>query len=103
MRRDQTEHRGGLRRVAVQDGRLKVHPILGWSMGQVEAYMKAHQLPLHPLYHDGYRSVGDWHSTLPTTADMDPRAGRILGKKQECGLHLPLSEEEEESLRSSGL
>jgi len=103
VRKEQTDHRGSLPRVAVQDGRLKVHPILGWSTDEVEAYMAAHQLPLHPLYHDGYRSVGDWHSTLPTTPDMDPRAGRMLGKKQECGLHLPLSDEEEESLRSSGL
>jgi hypothetical protein len=34
---------------------------------------------------------------------MDPRDGRILGKKRECGLHLPLTEEENQSLKSSGL
>jgi phosphoadenosine phosphosulfate reductase len=103
LRADQTDHRGSLRRVVLQDGRYKLHPILHWSIDQVEAYMKEHDLPFHPLYAEGYRSIGDWHSTLPTTDDMDPRDGRILGEKRECGIHLPLSAEENASLKSSGL
>ena len=86
-----------------QDGRVKIHPILDWSEAEVEAYMLAHDLPYHPLHADGYRSIGDHHSTLPVTDDMDPRAGRILGNKRECGLHLPLSEAAAVSLKSSGL
>lgn len=103
LRAEQTEHRAALRRVDVQDGRVKVHPILHWSLADVEAYLERHELPHHPLYAQGYRSIGDVHSTLPTTPDMDPREGRILGKKRECGLHLPLSPEANESLKSSGL
>lgn len=103
LRAEQTEHRSALRRIDVQDGRTKIHPILHWTMADVEAYMEANDLPFHPLYADGYRSIGDWHSTLPTTEDMDPRDGRVLGKKRECGLHLPLSDEENASLKSSGL
>jgi phosphoadenosine phosphosulfate reductase len=103
LRADQTDHRGSLRRVDLQDGRYKIHPILHWSNAQVEAYMAEHDLPFHPLYAQGYRSIGDWHSTLPTTDDMDPRDGRILGQKRECGIHLPLTEEENASLKSSGL
>ncbi|MFW6067171.1 MAG: phosphoadenylyl-sulfate reductase [Myxococcota bacterium] len=103
LRSEQTDHRAGLHRVDVQDGRYKIHPILHWSTDEVEAYMEAHELPHHPLYAQGYRSIGDWHSTLPTTDDMDPREGRILGRKRECGLHLPLSAEENASLKSSGL
>jgi hypothetical protein len=34
---------------------------------------------------------------------MDPRDGRILGKTRECGLHLPLTKEQDQSLKSSGL
>lgn len=103
LRGDQTEHRAALRRVDVQDGRVKVHPILAWSEKDVEAYMEEHQLPYHPLYAEGYRSIGDHHSTLPVTPDMDPRAGRMLGQKRECGLHLPLSEAANQSFTSSNL
>ncbi len=103
LRSRQTEHRAGLSRVGTQDGRVKIHPILDWTLERAEAYIDEHELPYHPLYAEGYRSIGDVHSTLPTTDDMDPRDGRILGKKRECGLHLPLTQEQNQSLKSSGL
>ncbi|MBW2719947.1 MAG: phosphoadenylyl-sulfate reductase [Deltaproteobacteria bacterium] len=98
LRSEQTEHRAGLRRIDRQDGRVKIHPILHWTDDEMTAY-----LPYHPMVQQGYRSIGDHHSTIPTTADMDPRDGRILGKTRECGLHLPLTEEQNQSLKSSGL
>lgn len=103
VRAEQTEHRAGLRRIDRQDGRIKLHPILHWTADQMTAYMERHDLPYHPMVEQGYRSIGDHHSTIPTTADMDPRDGRILGKTRECGLHLPLTEEQNQSLKSSGL
>ncbi len=103
LRHHQNEHRNNLRPVELQDGRYKIHPILQWSEEEVERYIQDHELPFHPLYAQGYRSVGDWHSTLPTVAGQDPREGRILGKNNECGLHLPLSEAQDASLKSSGL
>jgi phosphoadenosine phosphosulfate reductase len=103
VRGSQTEHRASLRPLQTQDGRVKVHPILDWSVADMDRYLELHALPHHPLYAEGYRSIGDWHSTLPTTPDMDPRDGRLLGKKRECGLHLPLTEEQNQSLKSSGL
>ncbi|MBW2375186.1 MAG: phosphoadenylyl-sulfate reductase [Deltaproteobacteria bacterium] len=103
LRSEQTEHRAGLRRIDRQDGRLKIHPILHWTGEQIASYMERYDLPYHPMFEQGYRSIGDHHSTIPTTADMDPRDGRILGKTRECGLHLPLTEEENQSLKSSGL
>lgn len=103
LRAEQTEHRASLRRIDRQNGRIKLHPILHWTTDQIEAYLAEHDLPHHPLVAEGYRSIGDHHSTIPTTEDMDPRDGRILGKKRECGLHLPLTEEEAQSLKSSGL
>lgn len=101
VRADQTEHRSALRPVETQDGRIKVHPILRWTQADVDAYMAEHGLPHHPLYDQGYRSIGDWHSTLPTLPDQDPRDGRLLGKKRECGIHL--SDEQNRSLTSSRL
>jgi len=103
LRSEQTEHRAGLRRIDRQDGRLKIHPVLHWSEEQMRSYMDLHDLPYHPMVNQGYRSIGDHHSTIPTTADMDPRDGRILGKTRECGLHLPLTAEQNQSLKSSGL
>lgn len=101
LRAEQTEHRRTLRVVDEQDGRIKVHPILAWTQDDVDAYMRRHDLPHHPLYDQGYRSIGDWHSTLPTRPDQDPREGRILGKKRECGIHL--TDEQNRSLTSSRL
>ncbi len=103
LRADQTEHRSGLERVGLQDGRVKIHPILDWTEQDVEAYMDRYDLPYHPLYAEGYKSIGDHHSTLPVVEGMDPRAGRILGSKRECGLHLPLTEAAAVSFKSSGL
>jgi phosphoadenosine phosphosulfate reductase len=104
LRSDQTEFRAGLRTVELQDGTYKVHPILSWTKDDVEAYMEEHDLPLHPLYVWGYKSIGDVHSTVPVEPDEDDRAGRMLGEKRECGIHLFGSREEEEASRkSSGL
>jgi phosphoadenosine phosphosulfate reductase len=103
LRSEQTAHRAGLRRIDRQDGRIKLHPILRWGADEVAAYMKDNDLPHHPMVEQGYRSIGDHHSTIPTTADMDPRDGRILGQTRECGLHLPLTKEQDQSLKSSGL
>lgn len=101
LRSDQTEHRQHLNKVGAQDGRVKVHPILDWDREQVEAYFQQHRLPRHPLLKQGYVSIGDVHSTVPIVDGQDERAGRFLGVKKECGLHL--SAEENTSLSSSGL
>jgi phosphoadenosine phosphosulfate reductase len=103
LRAEQTEHRAGLRRIDRQDGRVKIHPILHWTSDEMDAYLQRYELPYHPMVEQGYRSIGDHHSTIPTTDDMDPRDGRILGKTRECGLHLPLTAEQNQSLKSSGL
>ena len=103
LRASQTDFRKGLRVLEPQDGVVKVHPILGWTKEDVRRYMTTHDLPFHPLYHYGYRSIGDWHSTTPTTLEQDERDGRQLGAKRECGIHLPRTPEANASLKSSGL
>lgn len=103
LRRSQTEFRARLKPVVLQDGIYKIHPILGWSQDDVARYMAEHDLPYHPLYHFGYRSIGDVHSTVPTREDQDARDGRYLGRARECGIHLPRTPEENASLKSSSL
>jgi phosphoadenosine phosphosulfate reductase len=101
LRANQTEHRRSLTKVGLQDGRIKLHPILDWDRDRVEAYFAEHRLPRHPLVKEGYVSIGDVHSTIPIADGQDERAGRFLGVKRECGLHL--SAEQNTSLSSSGL
>ncbi len=89
LRASQTELRGTLPRVGRQSGRVKVLPMLHWTTKQVHDYLRAHDLPHHPLFEQGYATVGDWHSSRPATAeDGHERDTRFRGLKQECGLHL---------------
>ncbi|MEE9212009.1 MAG: phosphoadenylyl-sulfate reductase [Phycisphaeraceae bacterium] len=104
LRHEQTELRATLPIVGEQDGRYKVLPILNWTNKDVHEYLERHDLPYNPLREKGYVSLGDWHSTRPLTAeDARERDTRFQGLKQECGLHLPATEEENLSRESSGL
>jgi len=103
LRADQTDHRAGLRRVDEQDGIVKVHPILNWTRRDVGRYMAEHGLPYHPLVEKGYLSIGDVHTTRPVSESETERGGRFGGLRQECGIHLPGSVEEDASRESSGL
>lgn len=89
VRRHQTAFRQQLSPIEPHQQLLKLHPILHWTQQDVAQYMAEHQLPYHPLYQQGYRSIGDVHSTRPTSSEQDPRAGRLLGEHSECGIHLP--------------
>lgn len=104
LRKDQTDHRKSLSKLAQQGNFYKVHPILTWSSRDIYHYLTAHDLPYHPYFDKGYVSVGDWHSSRPMMAgDESERDSRFHGLKQECGLHLPLSPEAAQSLDSSTL
>jgi len=104
LRRSQTDRRKTLDFVVRQDGIYKISPILNWSARDVYAYLTEHDLPYHPLFDQGYTTVGDWHSSRPLHADdADERDTRFQGLKQECGLHLPQTVGEAESLDSSSL
>ncbi|MDY6786475.1 MAG: phosphoadenosine phosphosulfate reductase family protein, partial [Cyanobacteriota bacterium] len=79
-------------------------PILTWNAKDVYDYLMANDLPYHPLFDQGYMTVGDWHSSRPLTLEDDrDRDTRFQGLKQECGIHLPQTWAEAESLDSSSL
>jgi phosphoadenosine phosphosulfate reductase len=42
---------------------VKFNPLANWSLGDLEAYAAAHDLPPHPLVEFGYASVGCWPCT----------------------------------------
>ncbi|MCM1983851.1 phosphoadenylyl-sulfate reductase [Lyngbya confervoides BDU141951] len=104
LRRDQTTYRQNLGHIARQQEIYKIHPILAWSAQEVDQYLNAYDLPYHPMKDMGYATVGDWHSSRPMTdKDEHERQTRFQGMKQECGLHLPQTQEESDSFDSSSL
>lgn len=91
LRRHQAESRQHLSVLGQQDGIIKVHPVFDWSNKQVHDYLKAHDLPYHPLWEQGYLSVGDIHTTRKWEEGMSEEETRFFGLKRECGLHEPAS------------
>lgn len=89
IRRDQTSVRTHAQFLELQeDGLLKINPLLNWTKADVKNYMEENNLPKHPLYEKGYRSVGCAPCTIAIGVNDDERAGRWAGRaKIECGLH----------------
>lgn len=89
VRSDQTAYRKGLKPVELKtNGLYKVSPILGWSSKQVFYYLKEKGLPMHPLWEQGYVSIGCEPCTAVPGNPDDPRSGRWKGQnKSECGIH----------------
>ncbi|MBC3767530.1 phosphoadenylyl-sulfate reductase [Neptunicella marina] len=87
LRRTQSDTREKLSVLQQLDQQFKVYPILDWSNKQVHYYLKDHDLPYHPLWEQGYVSVGDWHSSRPLEAGMSEQDTRFSGLVRECGLH----------------
>ena len=89
VRRDQSETRGGAEVLELlEGGMLKVQPLALWSRADVESYIAAYRIPVHPLFAHGYSSIGCAPCTQPAKDSSDPRAGRWPGtSKTECGLH----------------
>ncbi|KAI0423042.1 phosphoadenosine phosphosulfate reductase [Xylaria grammica] len=89
-RRSQGGERDKIPILEIDDERgiVKINPLLDWSFAQVKAYITEHDVPYNVLLDQGYKSVGDWHSTSPVAAGEDERAGRWKGQqKTECGIH----------------
>lgn len=73
----------------LDDGRIKINPLIRWTPRELDAEMTRRNLPRHPLSLRGYPSVGCAPCTRPVDADADPRSGRWAGQsKTECGIHL---------------
>lgn len=87
LRRSQASTREALPVVQVQNKITKVHPIIDWDNRTLHRYLTAHDLPYHPLWDQGYVSVGDWHSSAPLRPGQAEEETRFNGLKRECGLH----------------
>lgn len=87
LRRSGSDHRQRLEVLSRQDARWKLLPILEWGDREVGAYLQTHHLPYHPLWSQGYVSIGDRVTTKRLDEVQDPRELRHFGWKRECGLH----------------
>lgn len=88
-KRFQSNGRAGLPLFEVQDGRIKINPLAGWTKEELDQYFEDHDLPRHPLEADGFLSIGCMPCTDRVKPGEDIRAGRWRGRdKDECGIHV---------------
>jgi len=87
LRRSQASSRGHLPVLSIQNGCFKFLPIIDWSNKQVYYYLQENDLEYHPLWEQGYVSVGDVQTSQPLEAGMSEEDTRFFGLKRECGLH----------------
>ena len=88
LRRSQASSRTQTPILQQRDGRLKVNPIADWTDRDIWVYLKKHDLPYHPLWNEGYVSIGDFHTTSRWEPGMSAEDTRYFGIKRECGIHL---------------
>jgi len=70
-------------------GLVKLNPILIWYEREVWQYLALNQVPVNPLYAQGYRSLGCGPCSR-IAVGADERAGRWIGTSKcggECGIH----------------
>ena len=85
--RFQSETRAILNTVEDSGDYLKVNPLVDWTQEGLETYAKDFELPVNPLYWQGFLSIGCAPTTRAVREGEDVRAGRWEGQdKLECGL-----------------
>ena len=74
-------------------GRLvRVAPVFDWTESDIWKYIETYDIPYHPLYDEGYRSMGCMPCSKAGRWGRFERAGRWAGAdKEECGIHTFLS------------
>ncbi len=93
LRRQQSASRANLAELepfTLPSGKVlrKVSPLADWTTKAVWDYAREHDIPLLPLYDQGYTSIGcEPCTSLPLDPGND-RSGRWAGQKLECGIHI---------------
>ncbi len=93
LRRDQWASRTDIRKVEIDHDHgaiVKLNPLAEWTEDEVWDYVRANDVPTHPLYERGYTSIGCAPCTRPIAAGEASRAGRWWWEQnapKECGIH----------------
>ena len=91
LRREQSEERANAARIEQVGAKLKLSPLAGWTAQQVHDYISQNDVPRHPLYSNGYTSIGCGPCTRAVQPGESERAGRWWWEEnlsKECGLHV---------------
>jgi len=92
MRKEQSTTRTALPCIEIDvlhGGLLKINPLANWTEAEINQAFKDFKLPRHPLFDEGYASIGCAPCTRRILDGEDSRAGRWAGtEKTECGIHL---------------
>jgi phosphoadenosine phosphosulfate reductase len=89
-KRFQGTDRSKIEPVEVADNRVKINPLAGWTAARIDEAFRHRGLPRHPLFDDGFLSIGCEPCTRRVRDGEDSRSGRWAGfGKTECGIHLP--------------
>lgn len=72
----------------VEDGNpRKINPLITMTRSDLEEYVATNNLKSHPLYSDGFLSMGCWPCTKAVRPGENPRSGRFVGQSRtECGI-----------------
>ncbi|HEY3109126.1 MAG TPA: phosphoadenylyl-sulfate reductase [Chloroflexota bacterium] len=93
LRRDQWATRSNIRKIELDHdhgGIVKVNPLADWTDEEVWDYIRDNEVPYHPLYDQGYQSIGCAPCTRPVEPGANARSGRWWWEKdgpKECGMH----------------
>ncbi len=93
LRRDQWASRANIKKVELDhdhDGIVKVNPLADWTKEEVWEYLEHNGVPVHPLYEQGYTSIGCEPCTRPIEVGEQDRSGRWwweTNAPKECGMH----------------
>ena len=93
LRRDGGPARAGTAKVELDrahGGIVKLNPLADWTREQALEHARANNLPLHPLYEQGFTSIGCAPCTRAPRPGEGERAGRWwweADEDRECGLH----------------
>jgi phosphoadenosine phosphosulfate reductase len=91
LRAGQSEHRGGVGLLALDERNLfKLSPLFDWTREAVQNFTLANRVPVNPLHGRGFVSIGCAPCTRAIAPGEPERAGRWWWEQngdKECGLH----------------
>ncbi len=83
--------RASFKPIETVDGLTKINPILNFTEQDIWRYLAVFDIPVNPVYKDGYRSLGCMRCSTPELDEQElERAGRWRGTTKaggECGIH----------------
>jgi phosphoadenosine phosphosulfate reductase len=93
LRRDQWATRTNIRKIEIDHDHgaiVKLNPLAEWTKDEVWDYVRENDVPYHPLYDQGYTSIGCAPCTRAIRPGETDRAGRWwweTNAPKECGIH----------------